>query len=612
MPSVIYWCDDLNVPVLSKDLGARRCSSMSIVSITKPGDVRPAFPADVEITRRAVINEFGNEELAKLLIPDNEVILLNKIPGYADQADEVITRGRVIGHRFYDIGRRMWRFRPLYEGVTEMINRGLGYWAIIRLNKLPGRYDVHKELITRGNLPSERYVHVAVSTEDGRYHGIAKSMRGSRLRIIKSWLAKGPLPSPKPSTLKDFIELNRDYIEHKAEKAMEFLRKVFSEYKKPVVVSYSGGKDSLVTLDLVSKTGVKFYVLFNDTGLEPLESFDNVREVTKLYNAELIIASAEDMYWKAIREFGPPARDYRWCCKVIKLGPITDEMLRRFPMGFISVVGQRALESFQRARLPRISVSKWVTRDIVVAPIQDWTALEVWGYILLRNLPYNKAYEYGFDRLGCVICPANELGEFEIVREKYPGIYTRLIKVLREFSISQELPSEFIDYGLWRWRRSWPGDIRSRVRVSFRVKYPVRFSGDGESLIVDVNKPINLDTFMEFLKMLGTVESVNGSYIVRGKFGEAEAKVEQGNNKVVISSVNKELRVHIAGFAARASICGECNLCINWCPTKALRRIGSGPSFIVDENRCINCLLCSKACPSAQYLVYRRSEVRGA
>ncbi|ADN51252.1 phosphoadenosine phosphosulfate reductase family protein [Vulcanisaeta distributa] len=610
MPSVIYWCDDLNVPVLSKDLGARRCSSMSITRITKPGDVRPAFPADVEITRRAVINEFGSEELAKLLIPDNEVILLNKIPGYADQADEVIVRGRVVGHRFYDIERRMWRFRPLYEGITEMINRGLGYWAIIKMDRLPGKYDVHRESIIRGNLPSEKYVHVAVSTEDGRYHGVAKSMRGGRLRIIKSWIAKGPLPSPKPSTLKDFIELNREYIEHKAGKAVNFLRKVFDEYKRPVVVSYSGGKDSLVALDLVARTGVKFYILFNDTGLEPLESYDNVKEVAKFYNAELIIASAGDKYWRAIREFGPPARDYRWCCKVIKLGPITDEMLRRFPMGFISVVGQRAFESFQRAKMPRVSVSRWVTKDIVVAPIQDWTALEVWGYILLRNLPYNKAYEYGFDRLGCVICPANELGEFEIVRRRYPGIYMRLREVLKEFSTSQELPGEFIDYGLWRWRRGLPGDIRSRVKVSLRVKYPVRLSGDGESLIIDVDKPINTSTFTEFLKMLGSVEGTDGSYIVRGKFGEAEVRVGQGN-KVLISSASKELRIHIAGFVARASICGECNLCINWCPTKALRRVGSGPSFIVDESKCINCLLCSKACPSAQYLVYRNPEIHG-
>ncbi|WP_054854486.1 hypothetical protein [Vulcanisaeta distributa] len=77
---------------------------------------------------------------------------------------------------------------------------------------------------------------------------------------------------------------------------------------------------------------------------------------------------------------------------------------------------------------------------------------------MLRNLPYNRAYEYGFDRLGCVICPANELGEFEVVREKYPpGIYTRLHDVLKEFAASQGLPNEFIEYGLWRWRRGFTG-----------------------------------------------------------------------------------------------------------------------------------------------------------
>ncbi len=605
MPSVIYWCNDLNVPVLSRDVGIKRCSSLGIVRVTRPGDVRPAFPADIETTRRSIINEFRSEELARVLVPDNEVILLNKIPGYADQADEVIIRGRVIGHRFYDIERRMWRFRPLNEGVTEMISRGLGYWAILRVDKLPERFDVHRELIIRGNLPSEKYLHVAVSTEDGKFHGVAKSMRGSKLRIIKSWVAKDPLPSLRPSTPKDLIELNREYIEHKAEKAVRFLRKVFNEYKKPVVVSYSGGKDSLVALDLTSRTGVKFYILFNDTGLEPLESYDNVKEVAELYNAELIIASAGDRYWRAIMEFGPPARDYRWCCKVIKLGPITNEMLRRFPMGFISVVGQRAYESFQRARLPRVSVSKWITKDIVVAPIQDWTALEVWSYILLGNLPYNKAYEYGFDRLGCVICPANELGELETVHERYPGIYTRLNEVLKDFANRRGLSREFIDYGLWRWRRSLPGDIRGRIKVSLKVKYPVRLNDDGESLTIEIDKPINQNTFTEFLKMLGTVEATNGSYIVRGKFGEVEVRVEQGSNKAVVSSGNKELRMHIAGLAARASICGECNLCVNWCPTKALRRVGPGPSFIVDENKCVNCLLCSKACPSAQYLAYR-------
>ena len=601
----LLWCDDLNVPLLDREVGARKCGSISIARITRPGDVRPAFPADIEITRKAVINEFNDEDLAKNLIPNNEVVLLNKIPGYADQADEVIVRGRIVGHRFYDIEKRMWRFRPLYEGVSEILALKRGYWAIINLNNLPERYDVHRDLVLEGSLPNTKYVHVAVATRDGRYHGVAKVMRNDRLRVIKSWRAKDRLPSPKPSSLEDFIELNRDYLERKARRAVDFLTKVFNEYRKPVVVSYSGGKDSLVALDLTAQTGVKFYIVFNDTGLEPYETYENVKEVSRRYGAELIVASAGDSYWRAIREFGPPARDFRWCCKVIKLGPITNTLLNRFPLGYISVVGQRAYESFQRARIPRVSVSRWVTKDIVVAPIQDWTALEVWGYVLMKGLPYNKAYEYGFDRLGCVICPANELAELDAVSERYPSIYKRLEEIIREFSESQKLPREFVDYGLWRWRRELPGDIARYVKVKFRVQYPVDIKDDNETTTVSVDRSISRGTFLEFLKMLGKVEQGDGAFVVKGKLGDAEVRLGS-NNEVIIASNNKSLRVEIAGLVARSAICGECNLCINWCPTKALKRVGSGPAFIVDESRCIGCMLCSRACPSAQYLVFRR------
>jgi len=601
----LLWCDDLNVPLLDREVGARKCGSISIARITRPGDVRPAFPADIEITRKAVINEFNDEDLAKNLIPNNEVVLLNKIPGYADQADEVIVRGRIVGHRFYDIEKRMWRFRPLYEGVSEILALKRGYWAIINLNNLPERYDVHRDLVLEGSLPNTKYVHVAVATRDGRYHGVAKVMRNDRLRVIKSWRAKDRLPSPKPSSLEDFIELNRDYLERKARRAVDFLTKVFNEYRKPVVVSYSGGKDSLVTLDLTAQTGVKFYIVFNDTGLEPYETYENVKEVSRRYGAELIVASAGDSYWRAIREFGPPARDFRWCCKVIKLGPITNTLLNRFPLGYISVVGQRAYESFQRARIPRVSVSRWVTKDIVVAPIQDWTALEVWGYVLMKGLPYNKAYEYGFDRLGCVICPANELAELDAVSERYPSIYKRLEEIIREFSESQKLPREFVDYGLWRWRRELPGDIARYVKVKFRVQYPVDIKDDNETTTVSVDRSISRGTFLEFLKMLGKVEQGDGAFVVKGKLGDAEVRLGS-NNEVIIASNNKSLRVEIAGLVARSAICGECNLCINWCPTKALKRVGPGPAFIVDESRCIGCMLCSRACPSAQYLVFRR------
>jgi phosphoadenosine phosphosulfate reductase len=46
-----------------------------------------------------------------------------------------------VGHRFYDVLERRWRFRPLYEGVATMLQERLGFWAVVDMSELPERYD---------------------------------------------------------------------------------------------------------------------------------------------------------------------------------------------------------------------------------------------------------------------------------------------------------------------------------------------------------------------------------------------------------------------------------------------------------------------------------------
>lgn len=592
---LLYWCEDFNVPVLDPREAAGNCAKISATPITEPSDPRPAFDVDKEIVQEAIANEEGDWALASLLVPRDEVVLLNKIPGYADQADEVIVRGRVIGHRFYDILERRWRFRPLYEGAAEILTQRKGWWAILDLDTLPVNYDVHEEKILEGSLPEKKYTHVVVSTRDGRIHGVAKLFRGRRLHIIKSWRAKPRLPPGVPSDLKTFAELNRAYIERKAERAVEFLKRAFSQYKLPVVVSYSGGKDSLVALDLVKRTGHPFYLLFNDTGLEAPETYENVKLVAQRYGAELIWASAGDSFWRAVKEFGPPARDYRWCCKVLKMAPITKAYLERFPQGVVTVVGQRAAESFQRARQKPISSSKWVAKTIVVAPLHEWSALDVWAYIVLHGLPYNKAYEYGFDRLGCLICPANEMAELEQVRRRYPEIYRRLAEEVVGFYGEQS----YEEYGIWRWKRGVPGDVARFLKIKAEGRYPVIVRRRDDKVEIEGGRP-DVPTALELLKMMGNVNVGSNGVEVSG--GKLRATISPD-----FRTIEGDGALHAAALVVRAQICGHCDLCISWCPTKALSR-GPDGRFRVDKERCIGCLICSKACPSAQYLVYRTNE----
>ncbi|MBW9220322.1 phosphoadenosine phosphosulfate reductase family protein, partial [Methanothermococcus sp. SCGC AD-155-N22] len=50
------------------------------------------------------------------------------------------------------------------------------------------------------------------------------------------------------------------------------------------------------------------------------------------------------------------------------------------------------------------------------APILHWSAMHVWLYLFKNKAPYNKVYQLGFDRVGCYICPAMELGEIELIK----------------------------------------------------------------------------------------------------------------------------------------------------------------------------------------------------
>lgn len=585
---MLYWCEELNVPVLDPKRVSDRCGVFTRVNLTEPADPRVAFRKDVEILRAAIFNETGDLKLAEVLAPFDEVVLLNKIPGYADQADEVVVRGRVVGHRFYDVLEGRWRFRPLYEAVSLMLQERLGWWAIVDMEELPLGYDIHPDKVVEGRLPEEKYRHVAISTKDGRLHGVAKLFRGRRLHVVKSWRAKRPLPPGRPSTIQDAALLNRDYIEHKAAEAVRFIREVAERYKKPVVVSYSGGKDSLVALDLTARSGVSFYIYFNDTGLEPHETYKNLEEIQRRYGVEVIVGSAGDRFWRAIEKFGPPARDYRWCCKTIKLGPTTEALKSRFPQGYVSVVGQRGVESFQRAKLPRVSTSRWVAGSIVVAPIQDWTALEVWLYIFLHGLPYNPAYEKGFDRLGCVVCPANELAELSLVEANYPEIYNKMESVLRRYFSDEE-----VKLGLWRWRGKIPGDMARWVKKGVAAQLPVKIEAKGDVAILELGVEPREDTLGELMKMLQR----------RG----VRVDIEGGGGRWTIRTGDRKSALDAAALLVRAAICGDCDLCVYWCPTGALKRTGPGRSFTVDKEKCTGCLMCSFACPAAQYLVYRNN-----
>lgn len=88
------------------------------------------------------------------------------------------------------------------------------------------------------------------------------------------------------------------------------------------VVGYSGGKDSEVLVDLFIRSGVKFIVIHNHTGLDAPETVYFIRKKFKKWKEQGIdcrIYYPEKTFWQLCKEKKMlPTRTMRFCCAELK------------------------------------------------------------------------------------------------------------------------------------------------------------------------------------------------------------------------------------------------------------------------------------------------------
>ena len=569
--------------------------------LTPPADARPALGVEYRQLWELIEEETGVREL----YPRRKVVLLNKIP-YPDAADEVVVDGYVVGHRYYDLSAGRWRFKPLYTGVSEILRRREGFYAVINLPSLARNYEVHRDRIIEANLPprgSRRYI--ALGTTTG-YEGVGVLVRGGRIRVLKCWRAKRYRWGSRDPSWAEVVKANEARLSLLEQEAVEFLREVYEKHKLPPIVSFSGGKDSLVTYHIAKKALGKVAILFNDTGLELPETVRYVKQFAEREGVELIVADAGQGFWSSLRVMGPPARDYRWCCKVVKLVPIAKALRKRFRSGALSIVGQRRLESASRALSPRVYRNRWLPNVVVAAPIASWTALEVWLYMLRERLIPNPLYYLGFDRLGCWLCPAMEVGEMEAVRALHPDLWSKWEGYLKSYAKARSLPSEWLSLALWRWLVP-PGDIRRLIRERGAVYsalergIEVEVEELAEGVIVRVRAPLHpLDayTLANTLTALDEVTVLDSYSLEAGKARMFVRRVEGGVEVEAKGQLEAEALLR---SVVRAAFCIGCGSCELWCPEGALRLEGGIP--LVELQRCVHCGICNKVCPVAEYTV---------
>ncbi len=617
----VYWCPERNTPMIGADCPGG--GKATLLRLTEPGDARPAFKHDEIVLEKGYNYETGSTAGFKEYRGEG-VLLVNKVP-FMDLMYEVVSQGVIIGRVYWDPSRSSWRLRFTLSGLKRIWHR----------EPLP-KYKIDDGLKTlrrrrvfsapEGLRPGEQVVFV---DSDNTPIGIGYITReGDRLSTHTIFWRDTPEALGSGNTRWDDVVKNNDYyLYYYKSRAIKFIHVMSEKVGKPVIVSYSGGKDSLASLHLTIETGLKPYILFNNTGIEMPETVESVRKTAEKYGLKLLVADAGDSFWRAVERVGPPGKDYRWCCKVTKLAPLARLMEEKFPEGALNIVGQRAYESLDRARSPRVWRNRWMPKILNISPIQEWTQLLVWLYIWSEKLEYNPLYERGFDRIGCFMCPAAFTAEYEFVKETRPDLWFKWEKVLygwgRRIGLRGRLLEAYVKRGLWRWLT--PATQKKRLAYRIGVELPdwrdiykkwldpSIDSGSLEDAVFEarLTGEFSPDSLRDQFSVLGafSVEEYSSDRIVLK--GPRNVRIESSGRSVKVVGARgilaRELLLDALKLQFRWTHCAGCKACETSCPTGAIKVVEEDGRFVprVSSSICIHCKLCLDNCPLADVTAER-------
>lgn len=232
-------------------------------------------------------------------------------------------------------------------------------------------------------------------------------------------------------------------------------------YDKPLLVTYSGGKDSDTVLRLAQIAKIPFEVQHSHTTADAPETVYHVRD--KFRELELAGIKCEIDYhtqpdgtrttmWNLIpKKLIPPTRLVRYCCAELKEGGGKDRMITtgvrwdestaRKSRGALEIISKRREKSIflnnDNDEDRRLFETCTMKGKRVANPIIDWETSDVMDFLTGEKVKLCSLYSEGWKRVGCIGCPMAgkhryaEFARYPTYKKAYIRAFDKMMEMRR-------------------------------------------------------------------------------------------------------------------------------------------------------------------------------------
>lgn len=301
---------------------------------------------------------------------------------------------------------------------------------------------------------------------------------GGELKITKNNIEL--FKDYKRATLEEVLNKEKDRVQELFDSSVRWVQDYFNREENKntkIIVAYSGGKDSDVLKRVMDAAHINYILNFANTTNDTADTYTHWNETKATVSHWNCMNPDEGFYaWIKRKKYFIPTALVRNCCSTFKEGQLTKEYNIKEPL--FDVVGVRKLESVKRSKYEKImdhtyrlkfskdNKDRFPVKWVQIAPILDWSDLDIWVYILNNNIKIHKAYYYGYERCGCLICPYTGAYDDMLTNEYYPFLWKRWTTEILPNSYENLHIKENFKWTLKEWiEGEWKSGVSKEARL---------------------------------------------------------------------------------------------------------------------------------------------------